>query len=303
MDQILTLNDSWTERRTVPTKTAPSYNNSPSTHLPTKNYDQTFVLDSLLEDLATMRNQKALPQRPPQERLHQAPVIRRVKFQTPNGTLVPPMHYNTLNGKSSTFEVALAKDPYYEDFGFSLSDGAFERGVYVNRVRPSGPAENIGLKPCDQILKVGGFVCENWEDLRVHTKRNLLGGMVCHWPLKGQNHPRYPTPKPAFLTSTISLFEFLMGTPKFWRPGKTGDFRFQNFLRVCQRDKYSTKICREEIIVFCAEVPKSASFSDSSVFHTEILMISRLKIDETNEKTCSFTKGHLVHFTKNHDFL
>ena len=30
-------------------------------------------------------------------------------------------------------KITLFKDPIYEDFGFSLSDGLYERGIYVNR--------------------------------------------------------------------------------------------------------------------------------------------------------------------------
>ncbi|GAB6020230.1 hypothetical protein CHUAL_002950 [Chamberlinius hualienensis] len=51
--------------------------------------------------------------------------------------------------------VTLFKDSVYEDFGFSLSDGLYERGVYVNRIRPGGPADMGGiLKPFDRILQV-----------------------------------------------------------------------------------------------------------------------------------------------------
>lgn len=51
--------------------------------------------------------------------------------------------------------VTLFKDTVYEDFGFSVSDGLYERGVYINRIRPGGPAD-LGsiLKPYDRILQV-----------------------------------------------------------------------------------------------------------------------------------------------------
>ncbi|CAG2058532.1 unnamed protein product [Timema podura] len=51
-------------------------------------------------------------------------------------------------------KVTLCKDPVYEDFGFSVSDGLYERGVYINRIRKRGPADlsNI-LKPYDRILQ------------------------------------------------------------------------------------------------------------------------------------------------------
>ncbi|CAN8025283.1 unnamed protein product [Ixodes persulcatus] len=51
--------------------------------------------------------------------------------------------------------VTLFKDKVYEDFGFSVSDGLYDKGVYVNRVRPGGPADMSGiLKPYDRILQV-----------------------------------------------------------------------------------------------------------------------------------------------------
>uniref|UniRef100_A0A8C3UYW2 Glutamate receptor interacting protein 2 n=1 Tax=Catharus ustulatus TaxID=91951 RepID=A0A8C3UYW2_CATUS len=50
--------------------------------------------------------------------------------------------------------MTLHKDPESEDFGFSLSDGLLEKGVYVNMVRPDGPADQCGLKPYDRVLQV-----------------------------------------------------------------------------------------------------------------------------------------------------
>uniref|UniRef100_A0A3Q2CX84 Glutamate receptor interacting protein 2a n=1 Tax=Cyprinodon variegatus TaxID=28743 RepID=A0A3Q2CX84_CYPVA len=51
-------------------------------------------------------------------------------------------------------QVCLRKDPESHDFGFSVSDGLLEKGVYVNMIRPEGPAEEAGLKPFDRILQV-----------------------------------------------------------------------------------------------------------------------------------------------------
>lgn len=53
------------------------------------------------------------------------------------------------------YQVTLLKDRVYEDFGFSVSDGLYEKGVYVNRIRKGGPADRSGvLKPFDRILQV-----------------------------------------------------------------------------------------------------------------------------------------------------
>uniref|UniRef100_A0A8C6SE19 Glutamate receptor interacting protein 2b n=1 Tax=Neogobius melanostomus TaxID=47308 RepID=A0A8C6SE19_9GOBI len=41
-----------------------------------------------------------------------------------------------------------------DDFGFSVSDGFLEKGVYVNMIRADGPADRAGLRPYDRILQV-----------------------------------------------------------------------------------------------------------------------------------------------------
>lgn len=50
--------------------------------------------------------------------------------------------------------MTIYKDPETEDFGFSVSDGLLEKGVYVNMIRPEGPADQCGLKPYDRVLQV-----------------------------------------------------------------------------------------------------------------------------------------------------
>ncbi|XP_036767364.2 glutamate receptor-interacting protein 2 isoform X7 [Manis pentadactyla] len=51
-------------------------------------------------------------------------------------------------------KVTLHKDPMRNDFGFSVSDGLLEKGVYVHTVRPDGPAQRGGLLPFDRVLQV-----------------------------------------------------------------------------------------------------------------------------------------------------
>ncbi|XP_077436200.1 glutamate receptor-interacting protein 2-like isoform X3 [Vanacampus margaritifer] len=51
-------------------------------------------------------------------------------------------------------KVTIRKDPESRDFGFSVSDGLVEKGVFVNMIRPKGPADQAGLKPYDRILQV-----------------------------------------------------------------------------------------------------------------------------------------------------
>lgn len=72
----------------------------------------------------------------------------------------------------------MIKDPEIDDFGFSVSDGFLEKGVYVNMIRPDGPADRAGLKPFDRILQVRGRGSTSEpaapNDLGVMTLR------VCH---------------------------------------------------------------------------------------------------------------------------
>ncbi|XP_076350967.1 glutamate receptor-interacting protein 1-like isoform X2 [Tachypleus tridentatus] len=62
------------------------------------------------------------------------------------------------------YKVTLFKDQVYEDFGFSISDGMYERGVYINRIRPGGPASISGiLKPLDRILQVNNTKTQDFD--------------------------------------------------------------------------------------------------------------------------------------------
>uniref|UniRef100_A0A8C9V550 Glutamate receptor interacting protein 1 n=1 Tax=Scleropages formosus TaxID=113540 RepID=A0A8C9V550_SCLFO len=51
-------------------------------------------------------------------------------------------------------KVTLYKESDTEDFGFSVSDALLEKGVYVNNIRPNGPADLGGLKPYDRLLQI-----------------------------------------------------------------------------------------------------------------------------------------------------
>lgn len=52
-------------------------------------------------------------------------------------------------------KVTLFKDKVYEDFGFSVSDGLYEKGIFINRIRKNGPADACGLlKPLDRLLQI-----------------------------------------------------------------------------------------------------------------------------------------------------
>lgn len=54
----------------------------------------------------------------------------------------------------SLSQICVLKDKESLDFGFSVSDGLLEKGVFVNMIRPDGPADQAGLQPYDRILQV-----------------------------------------------------------------------------------------------------------------------------------------------------
>lgn len=58
---------------------------------------------------------------------------------------------NVLRNRS---QVMIRKDLDSRDFGFSVSDGLLEKGVFVNMIRPDGPADQAGLRPFDRLLQV-----------------------------------------------------------------------------------------------------------------------------------------------------
>ncbi|XP_062418367.1 glutamate receptor-interacting protein 2-like isoform X2 [Pungitius pungitius] len=95
------------------------------------------------------------------------PEISPVKREGLNGNLNPSTRGgdapsrgrgDTSDASSPTalalHKVTMRKDVESRDFGFSVSDGLLEKGVYVNMIRPEGPADQGGLKPFDRILQV-----------------------------------------------------------------------------------------------------------------------------------------------------
>lgn len=53
-----------------------------------------------------------------------------------------------------TSQLTLEKTSDLDDFGFSVSDGLLDRGVYVSNTRAGGPAQLGGLLTFDRILQV-----------------------------------------------------------------------------------------------------------------------------------------------------
>ena len=70
--------------------------------------------------------------------------------------MLPSPSLKSRSVPTEVHKVSLFKDNVYEDFGFSVSDGLFDKGIYVARVRANGPADNSVslLKPMDRILQI-----------------------------------------------------------------------------------------------------------------------------------------------------
>uniref|UniRef100_A0A4W3K0B9 Glutamate receptor interacting protein 2 n=1 Tax=Callorhinchus milii TaxID=7868 RepID=A0A4W3K0B9_CALMI len=84
-------------------------------------------------------------------------------------------------------KIIIEKGSQNEDFGFSISDGLLEKGVYVNLIRPEGPADRNGLQPYDRILQVNHvrtrdfdccltvpLIAESGDKLEMVVSRNPL---------------------------------------------------------------------------------------------------------------------------------
>lgn len=106
----------------------------------------------------------------PQPQALYAQVQRRPR--SPQLNVAPPIDVISNGGSSSsrsgsgndnqykTMHVTLYKDQVYDDYGFSVSDGLYEKGVYINRIRTGGPADNVCiLKPYDRIIQVSDMCC------------------------------------------------------------------------------------------------------------------------------------------------
>ncbi|KFP08687.1 Glutamate receptor-interacting protein 1, partial [Calypte anna] len=97
-------------------------------------------------------------------------------------------------------KVTLYKDSDGEDFGFSVSDGLLEKGVYVKNIRPAGPGDLGGLKPYDRLLQVNHvrtrdfdcclvvpLIAESGNKLELVISRNPLASQ------KGSSEPQNST--------------------------------------------------------------------------------------------------------------
>uniref|UniRef100_A0A8C7JHK8 Glutamate receptor interacting protein 1 n=1 Tax=Oncorhynchus kisutch TaxID=8019 RepID=A0A8C7JHK8_ONCKI len=118
-------------------------------------------------------------------------------------------------------KVSLLKESDLEDFGFSVSDGLLEKGVYVNNIRPGGPAEVGGLKSYDRLLQINHvrtrdfdcclvvpLIAESGNKLDLVISRNPHTDKTKLLPLSqsmSHNHKRFPPLPPSHwgLLSTV----------------------------------------------------------------------------------------------------
>uniref|UniRef100_A0A8C6U851 Glutamate receptor interacting protein 1 n=1 Tax=Neogobius melanostomus TaxID=47308 RepID=A0A8C6U851_9GOBI len=103
-------------------------------------------------------------------------------------------------------KLTLEKVSDLDDFGFSVSDGLLDRGVYVNNIRPGGPAEQVGLQAFDRILQINHvrtrdfdcclvvpLIAESPNRLELVISRNPTHSLVTNhtdkWTVHGATHP------------------------------------------------------------------------------------------------------------------
>uniref|UniRef100_A0A673U1Q3 Glutamate receptor interacting protein 2 n=1 Tax=Suricata suricatta TaxID=37032 RepID=A0A673U1Q3_SURSU len=96
-------------------------------------------------------------------------------------------------------KVTLHKDPLRNDFGFSVSDGLLEKGVYVHTVRPDGPAQRGGLRPFDRVLQVNHVRTRDFDCCLVvpllAEAGDVLALVISRNPLaQSSRAPRVPGP-------------------------------------------------------------------------------------------------------------
>jgi len=92
-------------------------------------------------------------------------------------------------GYKENLRAIVFKDLEIGSFGFSVSDGVDEQGVFVNSIKPDGPAARAGVLPFDRILQINNIRCNEMKSqavlsaiqqsgnrLRLHLTRNPSAG-------------------------------------------------------------------------------------------------------------------------------
>ena len=120
-----------------------------------KNAGQTDILDQLEADLgrgsnssenisqtSSTKGSKDGRRSQNRQEIH----LKEMEEQLQNLFTPTPVHLH---------KVTLYKYGDTDDFGFGLSDGVYEKGVFISAIRPGGPADKSGiLRVFDRILQV-----------------------------------------------------------------------------------------------------------------------------------------------------
>lgn len=124
-------------------------NNNNNSNNNNNNHLMTNSLHSMNDKLPQAQALYAEVQRRPMNLLQKVDAISNSTNSSRSGS-------NNSEGQGlKTIHVTLYKDQVYDDYGFSVSDGLYERGVYINRIRSGGPADQVSaLKPYDRIIQV-----------------------------------------------------------------------------------------------------------------------------------------------------
>ncbi|XP_063443888.1 glutamate receptor-interacting protein 2-like isoform X1 [Mytilus trossulus] len=84
-------------------------------------------------------------------------------------------------------KIKMVKDPGADDFGFGLSDGMYEKGVYISGVRGGSLAEKAGLVQFDRILQVNGIRTRDFDCCLaiplITEAGNAIDLVVCRNPI------------------------------------------------------------------------------------------------------------------------
>uniref|UniRef100_A0A674ND21 Glutamate receptor interacting protein 2a n=1 Tax=Takifugu rubripes TaxID=31033 RepID=A0A674ND21_TAKRU len=111
----------------------------------------------------------------------------------------------------------LLKDLDSRDFGFSVSDGLLEKGVFVNMIRPDGPADQAGLRPFDRLLQVNHIRTRDL-DCCLTVPLIMEAGDVLELVIS-----RNPPPAAVDLEGPLNYSDhFLAGCPRFQSPLHAG---------------------------------------------------------------------------------
>ena len=57
-------------------------------------------------------------------------------------------------GYRENIRAIVFRDIETNSYGFSVSDGVLDKGVFIHSIKPDGPAARAGIQPYDKILQI-----------------------------------------------------------------------------------------------------------------------------------------------------